>query len=243
MCVWTRFPREVAFILCPFSAATWWESCERDTIPPSSRQTESPFSTPEGRRERPSVSACELRGERWPLTLTNATEVERGQACVHLPPIILALSLIWPFFGAATRKPESELHVLDVDLDQKWHKGVLFFYSCIVALGALITLWKFSSIQACWNLDLLVDSWSFSPHLSLLSHRHHSGSGSRRWKMENIKNQSDSKTRLTSCTFFSFAFDIFSDIFHLFLLFWWLVSSPINTPFPRGFTSFNTEHQ
>lgn len=45
-------------------------------------------------RERPSVSACEPRGGRWPLTLTKATEVEGGQACVHLPLIILALCLI-----------------------------------------------------------------------------------------------------------------------------------------------------
>lgn len=58
------------------------------------QQTESPFSTPEGLRERPSVSACELRGERWPLTLKKATEMERGQACVHLPLIILALLAI-----------------------------------------------------------------------------------------------------------------------------------------------------
>lgn len=58
------------------------------------QQTESPFSTPEGQRERPSVSAFELRGEKWSLTLKTATEMERGQACVHLPLIILELLLI-----------------------------------------------------------------------------------------------------------------------------------------------------
>lgn len=91
-CVWTPFPREVAFILCPFTAATWWESPERDTIPSSGGRTEGPFSAPEGPREREPL--CLLVRERWPLTPSEATEMERGQASVHLPLIILGLSPI-----------------------------------------------------------------------------------------------------------------------------------------------------
>lgn len=54
-CVLTQFLKEVAFILCPFSTTPWLESCERDTIPSTSRQTQNLFSKPLRPRETFSV--------------------------------------------------------------------------------------------------------------------------------------------------------------------------------------------
>lgn len=69
VCVYVdSFAREVAFILCPFSAATWSESCERDTIPSSSRQRT--LSAHRRVRERDPLCLYVNWGERnghWPL--------------------------------------------------------------------------------------------------------------------------------------------------------------------------------
>lgn len=127
MCVLTLFPREVAFILCPFTGATWWDEMWKGHYSLQQQRDREPLQHTGGterERERLSVSACELRGERWPLTLTKGTEMERGQACVHLPFIILALSTELNLENGDTQ-PATPLNmdVLDVNVDLKWCKG------------------------------------------------------------------------------------------------------------------------
>lgn len=125
MCALTRRPREVAFILRPFSAATWWESCERDTIPSVGTETESPFSTPEGPRERGTLCVC-----MWTEEREMAIDPNEGDGNEKGPSMCTSASQnISAFTELTIESRDAQLatccmrRYLDVNVDLKWREG------------------------------------------------------------------------------------------------------------------------